>query len=90
MTEFPQKPGDHPVASEELNFEGVRTGHSRWIGRDERNDLNIALVDGVDGGGRAVRQAADVRGKCAGTEHLTGFVGSGCDEGQSGGDTGFS
>ena len=53
------EPAHHPVAAVDLDLEAVEPGHGRRVGRDERDDLDIFIMGGVDGGGGAVAQAGD-------------------------------
>ena len=82
------EPAHHPVAAEDLNFQAVGAGHGRRVGRDQRDDLDVLAVRGVDRGRGAVAQAADVRVEAARADHLAGFVRGRGDQRQPGGDPG--
>jgi hypothetical protein len=54
MAELFLEPVDHPVSAKHLDFDGVITGDSRWIGRNQWNGFDIFFVGNIDCGGGAV------------------------------------
>ncbi|CAH0314823.1 hypothetical protein SRABI118_04958 [Massilia sp. Bi118] len=75
VAELLLEPVDHPVAAEHLHLVAVGAGDRCRIRRNEGRHLGVARAGGVDCGGGAVAQAADVRLAAAGPDHLAGFVG---------------
>ena len=48
------EPGNHPVATVDLDLKAVLPGGSGRVGWDERNNLDVFFVCGIDRGGRAI------------------------------------
>ena len=74
VTELFLEPVDHPVAAEDLHFGAVGIGHGGGVRRYEGGDFQIFFAGGVDGGGGAVAQAADMRLQAAGADHFARLV----------------
>ena len=88
LAELVLEPVHHPVAAKDLDFEAVRAGDRRRVGRDHRDDLDVAPVRGVDRRRGAVAEAADVRLQTARADHFARFVRGRGDEGQPDRDAG--
>ena len=75
QTKLLLEPAHHPEAARDLDLGAVVIRHGGLVGRDEARDFQVAFGGGVDGGGRTIRKAGDLRCQAACAYHFTGFVG---------------